>query len=135
MARVCEVCGKGPGTGQERLAHRSCNTGKGSTKPVVEWPDDLLIADPAVHASLAGVSLRNRIIRSGCFEGMSQGGVVTERLIEHHRRVAAGGVAMTTLSYCSVSSDGRAFGHELWMAPENLGGLSDFTRAVHGEGA
>jgi hypothetical protein len=40
--------GKGTGTGQERLAHRSCNTGKGSTKPVVEWPDDLLIADPAV---------------------------------------------------------------------------------------
>jgi hypothetical protein len=40
--------GKGAGTGQERLAHRSCNTGKGSTKPVVEWPDDLLIADPAV---------------------------------------------------------------------------------------
>jgi len=40
--------GKGTGTGQERLAHRSCNTGKGSTKPVVAWPDDLLIADAAV---------------------------------------------------------------------------------------
>ncbi|MGB0112161.1 MAG: hypothetical protein WBP59_02975 [Ilumatobacteraceae bacterium] len=40
--------GKGTGTGQERLAHRSCNTGKGSTKPVVEWPDDLFVADPAV---------------------------------------------------------------------------------------
>ncbi len=40
--------GKSTGTGQERLAHRSCNTGKGSTKPVVAWPDDLLIVDPAV---------------------------------------------------------------------------------------
>ncbi len=40
--------GKGTGTGRERLAHRACNTGKGSTKPVVEWPADLLIADPAV---------------------------------------------------------------------------------------
>jgi hypothetical protein len=40
--------GKGKGTGRERLAHRACNTGKGSTKPVVEWPDDLLVADPAV---------------------------------------------------------------------------------------
>jgi len=40
--------GKGTGTGQERLAHRSCNTGKGSTRPVVEWPDHLLLADPAV---------------------------------------------------------------------------------------
>lgn len=35
-------------TGQERLAHRSCNTGKGSTKPVIEWPDHLFVADPAV---------------------------------------------------------------------------------------
>jgi hypothetical protein len=35
-------------TGQERLAHRSCNTGKGSTKPVIEWPDHLFVADAAV---------------------------------------------------------------------------------------
>ena len=40
--------GKGHGTGQERLAHRSCNTGKGSTKPVIEWPAELFVADPAV---------------------------------------------------------------------------------------
>lgn len=36
------------GTGQERLAHRSCNTGKGSTKPVIEWPADLFVVDQAV---------------------------------------------------------------------------------------
>jgi hypothetical protein len=40
--------GKGHGTGQERLAHRSCNTGKGSTTPVIEWPTELFVADPAV---------------------------------------------------------------------------------------
>jgi len=40
--------GKGQGTGQERLAHRSCNTGKGSTKPVIDWPAHLFVADPAV---------------------------------------------------------------------------------------
>jgi hypothetical protein len=40
--------GKGAGTGAERLAHRACNTGKGSTKPVVEWPEHLFVADPAV---------------------------------------------------------------------------------------
>jgi hypothetical protein len=38
----------GARTGQERLAHRACNTGKGSTKPVIEWPADLFVADPAV---------------------------------------------------------------------------------------
>jgi 2,4-dienoyl-CoA reductase-like NADH-dependent reductase (Old Yellow Enzyme family) len=85
--------------------------------------------------ALDGLTLRNHTVRSGCFEGMSQGGEVTERLIEHHRRVAAGGVGMTTLSYCSVSHDGRAFGHELWMRPEILPGLRRFTEAVHAEGA
>ncbi len=38
----------GPGSGRERLAHRGCNTGKGSTKPVVDWPAHLFVADPAV---------------------------------------------------------------------------------------
>jgi 2,4-dienoyl-CoA reductase-like NADH-dependent reductase (Old Yellow Enzyme family) len=85
--------------------------------------------------TLGNLALRNRVVRAGCFEGLSQGGEVTERLIEHHRLVAAGGVAMTTLSYCSVSFDGRAFGHELWMRPEILPGLRAFTQAVHGEGA
>ena len=32
----------------ERLAHRSCNTGKGNTAPVIAWPDHLFVADPAV---------------------------------------------------------------------------------------
>ena len=39
---------KGNTVGQERLAHRSCNTGKGSTTPVVEWPDNLFVVDQAV---------------------------------------------------------------------------------------
>lgn len=84
---------------------------------------------------LDGITLRNRTVRSGCFEGLSQGGMVTDRLIEHHRRVAAGGVAMTTLSYCSVSRDGRAFGHELWMRPEIGEDLQRFADAIHEEGA
>ena len=66
---------------------------------------------------------------------MSQGGNVTEQLIEHHRQVAAGGVAMTTVAYCSVSHDGRAFGHELWMRPEIVPDLRRLTEAVHREGA
>jgi len=39
---------KGNTVGQERLAHRSCNTGKGSTTPVVGWPDNLFVVDQAV---------------------------------------------------------------------------------------
>jgi 2,4-dienoyl-CoA reductase-like NADH-dependent reductase (Old Yellow Enzyme family)/short-subunit dehydrogenase len=104
------------------------------TKPCPH-PTDPIGSPVFAPFSLGGLTLRNRVVRSGCFEGLSQGGEVTERLIEHHRRLAAGGVAMTTLSYCSVSEDGRAFGHELWMRPEIMPGLRRFTEAVHAEGA
>ncbi len=87
------------------------------------------------QAKIAGLTLNNRIIRAGCFEGMCQDGKVTDNLIEHHRRVAAGGVAMTTVAYCSVSEDGRAFEHELWMRKEILPDLIRLTAAVHTEGA
>lgn len=40
--------GRGETAARERLAHRGCNTGKGSVTPVVPWPDDLFVADPAV---------------------------------------------------------------------------------------
>ncbi|MFO8010867.1 MAG: NADH:flavin oxidoreductase [Dehalococcoidia bacterium] len=85
--------------------------------------------------AIDGLRLRNRIIRSGCFEGLCQEGMVTDGLIEHHRRVAEGGVAMTTVAYCSVTFDGRAFGHELWMREEVLTDLRRLTDAVHDEGA
>lgn len=39
---------KGGGVPVERLAHRSCNTGKGKVKPVVPWADHLFVVDPAV---------------------------------------------------------------------------------------
>jgi 2,4-dienoyl-CoA reductase-like NADH-dependent reductase (Old Yellow Enzyme family) len=86
-------------------------------------------------ATLGGLKLRNRIIRAGCFEGMCQDGKVTEQLIEHHRRLAQGGVAMTTVAYCSVSFDGRAFDHEMWMHNELVPDLKRLTGAVHREGA
>ncbi len=44
-------------------------------------------------------------------------------------------MGMTTLSYCSVSEDGRAFSHELWMSSAVLEGLTRFAEAVHAEGA
>jgi len=84
---------------------------------------------------IGNLELRNRIIRSGCFEGMCQDGGVTDELIEHHRRVAEGGVSMTTVAYCSVTFDGRAFGHEMWMREEIMPDLKRLTDIVHREGA
>jgi 2,4-dienoyl-CoA reductase-like NADH-dependent reductase (Old Yellow Enzyme family) len=112
-----------------RRPARSNTSGDEGTLVTDEHPS---VFDPL---DLPGLRLRNRTVRSGCFEGLSQGGLVSERLIEHHCRVAAGGVGMTTLSYCSVTADGRAFAHELWMRPRILPGLERFTRAVHAEGA
>lgn len=84
---------------------------------------------------IGSLELRNRIIKAGCFEGMSQRGEVTPALLEHHRRIAEGGAGMITVAYCSVSYDGRAFDHELWMRPEIVSGLKTITDAVHEEGA
>ena len=84
---------------------------------------------------LGPLELRNRIVKCGTNEGMSRGGLMTEPLIEWHREFAAGGVAMTTLAYCSVSADGRTFADQLWMRDEALPGLRRFTDAIHAEGA
>lgn len=48
----CDVFAKPQGKrkvaeGDERLAHRGCNTKKGELKPVVGWPEDLILFDPA----------------------------------------------------------------------------------------
>jgi len=105
-------------------------------QPIVAGGVEGLSAGKAfTPGTLGTLALRNRIIRAGCFEGMCQEGRVTPALIEHHRRVAAGGTAMTTVAYCSVSFDGRAFGHEMWMREEIVPGLRELTDAVHREGA
>jgi 2,4-dienoyl-CoA reductase-like NADH-dependent reductase (Old Yellow Enzyme family) len=84
---------------------------------------------------LGSLELANRLIRSGCYEGLSRNGQVTEPLIEHHRKVAEGGIGMTTVAYCSVSFDGRGFVDELWMREEIVPELRRLTEAVHRAGA
>lgn len=84
---------------------------------------------------LGPIELRNRIVKCGTNEGMSRGGLMTERLIDWHREFAAGGVGMTTLAYCSVSADGRTFRDQIWMRDEAGPGLRRFAEAMHGEGA
>ncbi len=95
-----------------------------------------IIADKALsEGNIGNLLLPNRFIKAGCFEGMSQGGGVTDQLIEHHRRIAEGHIAMTTVAYCSVSFDGRAFEHEMWMREEIVPDLKHITDSVHNEGA
>lgn len=44
---------KGDFAGGERLAHRGCNTRKGAVTPVIPWPGDLSVIDPAPLLAVA----------------------------------------------------------------------------------
>ncbi|MFE7325153.1 NADH:flavin oxidoreductase [Streptomyces sp. NPDC057565] len=96
---------------------------------------DRLAPDPFAPASLGPLTLRNRIIKSATFEGVTPQGLVTDALIAYHRRPAAGGVGMTTLAYCAVAPEGRTERRQIWMRREALPGLRRLTDAVHDEGA
>ena len=84
---------------------------------------------------LGPITLRNRVVKCGTNEGLSRSGLVTDALIEWHRRFAAGGVGMTTLAYCSVSTLGKTFADQIWMREETLPGLRRLTAAMKAEGA
>jgi 2,4-dienoyl-CoA reductase-like NADH-dependent reductase (Old Yellow Enzyme family) len=92
---------------------------------------------PAVFApaSLGPLTLRNRVIKAATFEGACPGGIVTDALIDFHRRVAAGGVAMSTVAYLAVSPEGRTDRHCLLLNEATGPGLRRLTDAVHAEGA
>lgn len=90
---------------------------------------------PFEPARLGPLRLRNRIIKAATFEGVMRGGEVSDELIEFHRRVARGGVGMTTVAYCAISPGGRVQRNTLVMSEERIGDLRRLTDAVHEEGA
>jgi 2,4-dienoyl-CoA reductase-like NADH-dependent reductase (Old Yellow Enzyme family) len=85
--------------------------------------------------TLGPIALRNRVVKCATYETRAQDGLVTDALIDWHREIAAGGVAMTTLAYCSVAADGRTFKDQIWMRPAAGEGLARFADAIHAEGA
>jgi 2,4-dienoyl-CoA reductase-like NADH-dependent reductase (Old Yellow Enzyme family) len=91
--------------------------------------------DPFAPAKLGPITLRNRIIKAATFEGMTPRRLVTDRLIDFHRRVAAGGAGMSTVAYCAVSLDGTTDGRQIVLIDEALSGLRKLTDAIHTEGA
>lgn len=66
---------------------------------------------------------------------MTPDALVTDDLVNFHREVAAGGVAMSTVAYCAVSPEGRTDRHQIWMREEAMPGLRRLTDAIHTEGA
>ncbi|MFE3197417.1 NADH:flavin oxidoreductase [Embleya sp. NPDC059237] len=94
-----------------------------------------MIPDVFAPAKLGPLTLRNRIVKAATFEGATPDALVTDDLIEYHRRPAAGGIGMTTVAYCAVAPEGRTDRHQIWMRPEAVPGLRRLTDAVHAEGA
>jgi 2,4-dienoyl-CoA reductase-like NADH-dependent reductase (Old Yellow Enzyme family) len=93
------------------------------------------IPDVLAPAKLGPVTLRNRIIKSATYEGLSKDNKVTDKLIDFHLGYAAGGVGMTTVAYCAVAPDGRTDRKQILWTDDALPGLRKLTDAVHNEGA
>ena len=120
--------------------------------PHVSYPEDQLPAaildgaadDCGTHSQrrrlftplrLRGLTLRNRVIKAAAFEaGCDTSGAPLPSLIAHHREVAAGGAALTTVAYASVSVDGRSFASQLLLTERAAPGLRALADAVHSEG-
>lgn len=91
--------------------------------------------DPFAPAKLGPLTLRNRVIKAATFEGVTREHVVSDRLIEFHRRIAAGGVGMTTVAYCAVSEEGCGTPNEIVLTRDAVPGLRKIAEVVHAEGA
>jgi 2,4-dienoyl-CoA reductase-like NADH-dependent reductase (Old Yellow Enzyme family) len=108
---------------------------RNSVSARVQETSGVPIPDPFAPAALGPIRLRNRFIKAATFEGMAAKNLVSDRLIEFHRAMAAGGVGMTTVAYLAVSPDGQGAPAEIVVRPEALPGLRRLADAVHGEGA
>lgn len=92
------------------------------------------IPDPFQPFQLGPITLRNRFIKSGANEGMCVDGTPSKALLKHHRDLAAGGVALTTVAYGAVAKVGRTLENQIWIRPEIVPDLKAMADAVHAEG-
>src|SRR3954452_4205514 len=96
---------------------------------------DAAAHDPFRPTRLGPVELRNHFIKAATFEGMAVDNLVTDRLVDFHRTMAAGGLGMTTVAYLAVAPDGQGAPAEIVVRPEAVPGLRRLADAVHAEGA
>ena len=84
--------------------------------------------------TIGPIELSNRFIKSGANENMYRRGYPTKALLKHHRDLAAGGIALTTMAYAAVAKVGRTLPDQLWLRPDVIPHLKAITDAVHSEG-
>jgi len=86
---------------------------------------------------LAGLRLRNRLVRSATCERMCPpDGRVTGDLVEFYRRLARGGIGLVFTGHAFVRADGRAGEGMMGVDSDDLvPGLGELVQAVHEAGA
>jgi len=86
--------------------------------------------------TINGLELRNRLVRSATWEGLSNSdGSVNERLIDVYRDLADGGVGLIITGYIAVRADGRQQSTQLLAdRDEFVPGLAELASAVHQHG-
>jgi len=87
-------------------------------------------------ASIDGLTLKNRVVRSATFEGMANiDGSCTARLIDLMAELARGGVGLIISSHAYVNQQGQRGPRQLGVYRDGLiPGLARMTEAVHKEG-
>lgn len=91
--------------------------------------------DPFAPAQLGKLKLKNRVLKAATFEGKTPDGVPGESLMKFHEDIAKGGIAMTTLSYCTTEADGRIMDSQLYLHDGIMSELQELTRRVKKAGA
>ena len=66
-------------------------------------------------AKLGSLALKNRVLKAATYEGKSPNGIPGDNLKQFHKSIVAGGVAMTTIGYCTVEADGRINDQMMWL--------------------
>ncbi|MHB0979120.1 MAG: NADH:flavin oxidoreductase [Thermoleophilia bacterium] len=86
---------------------------------------------------VAGVTLRNRIIMPPMANNKAdERGYVTDALVEHYTRHAAGGPGMIVVEHSYVTLTGRVDAHQLGIwSDDHVAGLTGIAAAIHEGGA
>jgi 2,4-dienoyl-CoA reductase-like NADH-dependent reductase (Old Yellow Enzyme family) len=87
-------------------------------------------------AKLGSLELKNRFIKAATYEGKSPDGIPGDLLLDFHREIVDGGIAMTTLGHCTTEADGRINDQMMWMhegiRPQLIRITSELKRAAPG---
>src|SRR5512139_1209186 len=92
--------------------------------------------EPFKGATIGGIAMRNRIVRSATWEGACDGnGAPTEKLLACHEALAVGGVGLIIAGYAYVSAEGKQNIGKMGMHDDSLvPSLKLFTGRVHDKG-